>query len=269
MTSIGAGNVAVTKVTTSQWIVRFIGALYGTDTSSASITPNGITPVSLKAYRYTPQMSQFLNYHFQDCRFEYNNGNFGLLNMGGYVRFTGYNSLINGINGGSGTWFTMDNLPSRANNSCHLLVDGARFEFRKPGCKLIDTWWNEHNKHIVFRNFAIGVDAIPSGQQASMEIAAFRSTNNSMCFSTFEHGGIPGYITVQNSGSTSVGGRLTIDRCNWWNYTSPSAGTGPYADQTALAAGNTAVRVLGGATIDWNAVVGSGGTRVTNGTTQF
>ncbi len=270
LSSVGSGNCTVSGTSSAGYIVKFTNSLLGADTTLASVT-SSVSPVSFKCYRYTPQMSQFLNYHFYDNEFEYGNGNFMLLNFGGFVMFDGYNSLINAINNSSysGTWFTMENLPSRADDMAHLSVRDARFELRTPTSKVIDSWWGDVNKFITFENVGIATPTSASfsiAQRDALEVMAFRSANTSLCQVSLSMIDLPGYITVQTTGPATAGGFLTIKQARFKSSTSASAVK--YADQSALAsASGVGVRVLGASTgtVDYAQVVGAAGYRATNG----
>ena len=252
------------------YIVKFVNTLLGTDTTLASVT-SSVSPTSFKCYRYTPQMSQFLNYHFEDNEFEYGNGNFMLLNSGGFVSFDGYHSLINGIGNSSysGTWFTMENIASRADDMAHLAVRDARFELRTPTSKVLETWWNDVNKFITFENVGIATPqsaSFTTAQRDALEVMAFRSANTSLCQARVSLCDIPGYITVQTTGAASAGGFLVVNQCRFKSSTNATAAK--YSDQTSLAAASgVGVRVLGASTgtVVYNQVVGAAGYRATDG----
>ena len=270
LSTVGSGNCTVSGTSSAGYIVKFVNTLLGTDTTLASVT-SSVSPTSFKCYRYTPQMSQFLNYHFEDNEFEYGNGNFMLLNSGGFVSFDGYHSLINGIGNGSysGTWFTMENIASRADDMAHLAVRDARFELRTPTSKVLETWWNDVNKFITFENVGIATPqsaSFTTAQRDALEVMAFRSANTSLCQARVSLCDIPGYITVQTTGAARAGGVLVVNQCRFKSSTNATAAK--YSDQTSLAAASgVGVRVLGASTgtIVYNQVVGAAGYRATDG----
>ncbi len=270
LSSVGAGNATVSGNNTSGYIVRFTGTLLGTNTALASVT-SSVSPVSFKCYRYTPQQSQFLNYHFMDNEFEYGDGDFMLLNMGGFVSFTGYHSMISGIGGGTtgGCWFTMENISGRADDMAHLAVRDARFEFRTKYCKLIDSYWNDVNKFIIFDN--VGTCATFTTGRDSMETIALRSATPAMCQARFTMMDLPGYVTLSTTGS-AAGGTVIFEQMRFKSSTmsTTAACHAKYANQTDLAAAtNVSIRVLGGATFTYRGVVGATGYRVTDATVSL
>lgn len=263
LATVGAGNVAVTGSASGGYMVKFVNTMLGCDTALASVT-SAVSPVAFKCYRYTPQQCQFLNYHFEDNDFEYKQGNFMLLNMGGFVHFDGYHTLISGLNGGTGTtWFTMENIPSRADDSCHLYVRGARFELHSPNDKMCVCWWNDVNKFIGFEGIGIATPGIANVTRDAMEVWLFGSANTAQCHVYIASEDNPGYVRIETTGSGvgASGGTLHIARTRMKSQVTPKIEK--YADATALAAGTAVVRVLGGARVRFTDSTGATGERIT------
>ena len=263
LSSVGSGNATVTGSSSAGYVVKFSGAVLGIDTTLVSVA-SSVSPVSFKVFRYTPQMSQFLNYHFVDNEFEYGNGHFMILNSGGFVSFDGYHSMINGMSsaGYGNTWFIMENISGRADDMAHLAIRDARFEFRSANCKLIDTYWGDVNKYILMQNIGIATNVLSQSVRDAIEVMAFRSGSTAQAHVLVELADIPGYVTVQNTGSVgTAGGTLKFSKVRFKSQTTPALTL--YVDQTALAAGTSVIRALGGARVRFEDSTGSAGSRIT------
>lgn len=258
MPSIGSGNIIVESPSggVGQWIVRFIGSLLGTDTSSCTLTLTSWTGSTYRAYRYPPQQSQALNYHVEDCEFEYNGGNLFKFNMGGSIRFTGgKSSYIGGIGGAAATFFTCDpNIPGRANDVKSMSVTGIRYERRNANVMVADVGWGDIAGEATFRDLLC---AHTSGDAVNTPVLAFRTSNTGQGRYKVDGGDWPGYFLLDAPGAVS-GGDLKIERLRMRGYSAVGLGT--------VAAGGAAVRATnGGRLYIGETVLGSGGALATEG----
>lgn len=269
LSTIGTGNVTVTASSTptaGSYVVKFINAMAGVvNTALLSTATSGWSATSWKVFRFPPQQGQFLNYAFRNNEFEYARGTLFQLNRGGCITFEGYHSVIVGIGGGTngGTLFDIPEVATHPNDCCKLKIAGNfRAELRTQYGKIIDCNWHGVNKFISFDHMTISVNAISGGATGStvkaMEVMAFRNTiDNLQAFIRIAQTDIPGYITIQNTGTGAGGGKVIIEQCRFESWTggtitgtsTPSgAGATLFASQSALAADTAApIRVLGSA----------------------
>lgn len=258
MPSIGAGNVVVEAPTggVGAYIVRFIGSLLGTDTSSCTLTLTSWTGSTYRAYRFVPQQSQALNYDVNNCEFEYNGGTLFRMNMGGSIRFRGgKSSYIGGIGGASAKFFECDpNIPSRANDVKSVTFDGIRFERRNGGVIVADVGWGDIAGEATFRDLLC---AHTSGDAVNTPVLAFRTSNTGQGRHKVDGGDWPGYILLDAPGAVS-GGDLVLTRLRSRGYAAVGLGT--------VAAANTFVRATnGGRLYVRESVLGQGGALATEG----
>ena len=247
MSNVGTGNVKVTGQGTSKWVIEFISTLRGIDTTNTSVANTGVTPVSFKCYRYTPQQSQFLNYVWRDNEFEYGSGNLSVMNMGGFHRFEGYCSVILGINGGGGFVFVMDDIPGRSNDSKSLNADNVRVELRNDLCGVMKLGWTDINSFVTLRHFGIADNNV-SDKTNHKVIEINNGGSGAMPFVHITDCDFPGYMQV-NMAAAASGGRLVLERVRFRNYTTPSMAI----------SGTNAIRVTGGCRLRCIDVKGTGG----------
>lgn len=159
---------------------------------------------------------QMVNYIFDHCYFEFNQGDALRFNWGGHIKIYG-GSWIMGVNGGSGD---MISFPANSHQfyTKNLVVDGTRFEMRNASCRVLNSTWSGSSNHVTFRNITS-----VSNSSGDSEHFLITQSGTSHGFYLFQNCEIGGYVNY-SAGAAATLGRITFDMCNF-NDNNATAGT--------------------------------------------
>src|SRR5882757_394875 len=174
------------------------------------------------------QEDQFLNYTFQNTKFEGSDGNYIQLNFGGSVTIQGFNSWLHtgqsnlDSEGNAVPQGTMIMIPPGPHNDsvCTLVDNRIRAELRGPQSKVIDCGWGASG-HVAF----IGLDDTANTYRVgNKESATYRGASRI----SYSDCSLGGYHMIHDTNPTSI------------RYTSCHSKSGNIF--TAATSGNSMVR---------------------------
>jgi len=209
-----AANAAVDGDQNSEMKWHRCGASNSASFSDA-ICASGFDP-------WHPQQNQALNWWFDHCTWEFDQGSVIRMDMGGFVHIVG-GSWINGINGGSGTMIVMNpGTGTPVYDQKHLVIDGTRFEVRQPNA-ILDTDWGGSSTLIDIRGISVATNKLTN--PAGYKLAHIRTGTTVTPTVGFTSCQLPGYVLWDGAGP-GAGGRLVFDRCLFRDNTGVGTASG-------------------------------------------